>query len=262
MMRIRPKRLLSLFFSLALLALAAGCAVNPATGDRQLALFTLSPQEEAAIGAKTFPRVVQTMGGAYPDRELAKYVDKVGRRLGSVSHRPELNYTFTVVNDSSPNAFALPGGYIALTRGLLVNLENESQMAAVLGHEIAHVTARHASQGLQRGTLLNMALAVVSGTAGGSDYGILAEQAGALGAKLIDRSYSRDQERESDRIGIDYMAAAGYDPYGAVQLQEFFVEKVEGGGGSSWLTGLFRSHPFSRERLERNRDYVWQNYRD
>lgn len=258
----RLKRLLFLILVLAFSGLTGGCAVNPATGERQLSIFTLSPEQEAAIGAKTFPRAVQTMGGRYPDPQLAQYVDTVGSRLGSVSHRSELDYTFAVINDSSPNAFALPGGYIAITRGLLVNLENEAQMAAVLGHEIAHVTARHAAQGLQRGTLLNLAMAVISGTTEGSGYGMLAEQAGALTASLIDRSYSREQERESDRIGIDYMVEAGYDPYGAVQLQEFFVEKVEGPGNESWLTGLFRSHPFSSERLETNREYIQTNYSD
>ena len=257
----RVNRLLCMIAALAGFWLLAGCAVNPVTGERQLTLFSLSPEEEAAIGARTFPRAVQSMGGRFPDRQLSDYVNRVGDRLGSVSHRPGLDYTFAVVNDSSPNAFALPGGYIALTRGLLTNLENEAQMAAVLGHEIAHVTARHASQGLQRSTLLGVAQAVVSGAAEGSEYGVVAKQAGALAASLIDRSYSREQERESDRVGIDYMVEAGYDPQGAVQLQEFFAEKVEGQGDSSWLTGLFRTHPFSRERLEANRRYISQNYR-
>ncbi|MFO7983756.1 MAG: M48 family metalloprotease [Desulfuromonadales bacterium] len=255
-------RLLCMIAALAGFWLLAGCAVNPVTGERQLTLFSLSPEEEAAIGARTFPRAMQSMGGRFPDRQLSDYVNRVGGRLGSVSHRPGLDYTFAVVNDSSPNAFALPGGYIALTRGLLVNLENEAQMAAVLGHEVAHVTARHASQGLQRSTLLGVAQAVVSGATEGSGYGVLAEQGGALAASLIDRSYSREQERESDRLGIDYMVEAGYDPQGAVQLQEFFADKVEGQGNSSWLTGLFRTHPFSRERLKANREYIRQNYRN
>ncbi len=113
---------------------------------------------------------------------------------------------------------------------------------------------------MQRGTLLNVALAVVSGATGDSGYGVAAEQAGQLAASLVDRSYSREQERESDRLGIDYMVRAGYDPQGAVQLQEIFYRQVEGGAKPSWLGGLFRSHPFSKERLDANRDYLQQNY--
>lgn len=237
-----------------------GCAVNPVTGKTELALFRVSPDQEIEIGRKTFPRAVQQMGGEYPDPTLAAYLAEVGGRLGRVSHRPDLSYRFTVVNDSSPNAFALPGGFIAVTRGLLVNLENEAQLAAVLGHEVGHVTARHAVQGMQRGTLLNLTLAVLSGTTGETAYGALADQAGQLAASLVDRSYSREQERESDRLGIDYMVLAGYDPQGAVQVQEFFYRQIEGGASPSWLAGLFRTHPFSRERLEANLDYIRRQY--
>ncbi len=242
-----------------LLPLAA-CAVNPVTGRQELSLFQVSTAEEIALGEKTFPKALQQMGGELPDPVLAAYLSEVGGRLARVSHRPELPYRFKVVNDSSPNAFALPGGFIAVTRGLLVTLENEAQLAAVLGHEVGHVTSRHSVQGMQRGTLLNVALAVVSGATGDSGYGVAAEQAGQLAASLVDRSYSREQERESDRLGIDYMVRAGYDPQGAVQLQEIFYRQVEGGAKPSWLGGLFRSHPFSKERLDANRDYLQQNY--
>jgi predicted Zn-dependent protease len=243
-----------------LLLLAAGCAVNPATGRSELALIPVSTQEEIAIGEKTFPRAVQQMGGGYPDSRLDAYVNEVGRRLGRVSQRPDLPYQFRVVNDSTPNAFALPGGFIAVTRGLLVNLENEAQLASVLGHEVGHVAARHSVQGVQRGALLNLGLTVLSGVTGSTAYGPLAQQAGELTAQLVDRSYSREQERESDRLGIDYMVKAGYNPQGAVQLQEFFYRQIEGGAQPQWLTGLFRTHPFSKERLDANAAYVRAAY--
>jgi predicted Zn-dependent protease len=251
-----------IFLLLSLLTLAgfSGCAVNPATGRTELALIPVPTSQEIAIGEKTFPQAVQQMGGEYPDSRLAAYVNQVGLRLGRVSQRPELPYQFKVVNDSTPNAFALPGGFIAITRGLLVSMNNEAQLAAILGHEIGHVTARHAVQGIQRGTLFNVALSVLSGATGDTAYGPLAQQAGELSAALLDRSYSRDQERESDLLGIDYMVQASYDPQGAVQVQEFFYRQIEGGAKPMWLTGLFRSHPFSKERMLANEEYIRTRY--
>lgn len=237
-----------------------GCAVNPATGKRELALFQVSTVQEIGIGEKTFPQALQQMGGAYPDPQLNAYVDALGKRLGRLSQRAELPYHFRVVNDSTPNAFALPGGFIAVSRGLLVNLENEAQLAAVLGHEVGHVTARHAVQGMQRGTLFNLGLAVLSGVSGDTAYGPLAQQAGRLTASLLDKRYSREQERESDRLGIDYMVRSGYDPQGAVQVQEFFFRQLEGGAEPMWLAGLFRTHPFSKERMLANREYIDSSY--
>lgn len=257
----RTHNFLVLFFSLLTLSLlCGGCAVNPATGKRELALFQVSTSEEVAIGEKTFPRAVQQMGAEYPDARLNAYVNEIGRRLGRLSQRPDLPFAFKVVNDSTPNAFALPGGFIAISRGLLVNLENEAQLAAVLGHEVGHVAARHAVQGLQRGTLFNVALAVLSGVTSEAAYGPLAEQAGQLTASLLENSYSREQERESDRLGIDYMVRSGYNPQGAVQVQEFFYRQLEGGAQPMWLTGLFRTHPFSKERMVANEEYARTHY--
>jgi predicted Zn-dependent protease len=117
----------------------------------------VSREQEIAIGEKSFPQALQQLGGEYSDAELNAYVDRIGERLGRLSQRPDLPYRFRVVNDSTPNAFALPGGFIAISRGLLVHLENEAQLAAVLGHEVGHVAARHSVQGLQRGALFNLA---------------------------------------------------------------------------------------------------------
>ncbi|HAD03972.1 MAG TPA: peptidase M48 [Desulfuromonas sp.] len=242
------------------LLLVASCTINPVTGKDELALFAVSSDEEVGIGRKTFPQAVQQMGGVYPDAELNRYVQEVGGSLARLSERPELPWEFRVVNDSSPNAFALPGGFIAITRGLLVNLESEAALAAVLGHEIGHVTARHAVSGMQRGVLFDLGLTLLSGATGETGYGPVAQQAGALAADLLDKSYSREQERESDRLGIDYMVKARYSPQGAVQLQEFFSAKLEAGNQNSWLAGMFRTHPFSAERLRQNRLYLQEKY--
>lgn len=244
----------------ALLLVTTACTLNPVTGKEELALFAVSSDEEITIGRKTFPQALQQMGGVYPDAELNRYVQEVGAQMARLSERPELPWEFRIVNDSSPNAFALPGGFIAITRGLLVNLESEAALAAVLGHEIGHVTARHAVAGMQRGVLFDLGLTLLSGATGEAGYGPLAQQAGALAADLLDKSYSREQERESDRLGIDYMVKARYSPQGAVQLQEYFATQLEQGGEKSWLTGMFRTHPFSAERLQQNRQYLAEKY--
>jgi predicted Zn-dependent protease len=257
-MRIPHTRFM-LFAALALL-FVSGCAVNPVTGRQELALFSISASQEVKLGQEAFPKAVQQMGGEYDDPTLAAYVNGVGSRLAKVAERPELPYEFKVLNDSTPNAFALPGGFVAITRGLLVNLENEAQLAAVLGHEIGHVTARDSVQGMQRGALLNLGLSVLSAATGSSGYGTLTQQAGQLAAGLLDNSFSREQERQADRLGVDYMVRAGYNPRGSVQLQEFFYRTVEGGAEPMWLTGLFRTHPFSKERMQDLRAYIAERY--
>jgi len=240
--------------------LLAGCAVNPVTGRQELALVAVSTQEEIELGQKTFPQVLQKMGGRFQDPELDQYLQRIGLQLARVSHRPELPYQFKIVNDSAPNAFALPGGQIAISRGLLVAIDNEAQLASVIGHEIGHVTARHAVQGMQRGTMLGLGLSVLSGATSNSSYGELTQKAGQLAASLIDNTYSRDQESEADRLGIDYMVKAGYNPLGAAQLQAYFYTQVEKGADPNWLTGLFRTHPFSKERMIANEQYVRSRY--
>lgn len=241
-----------------LFAVLTGCAVNPVTGRNELALMDISSEQEASLGRKSFEPALQSMGGVYPDAAVTAYVDRVGQRVARRSHRPDLKYSFKIVNDSSPNAFALPGGFIAISRGLLINLENEAQLAAVLGHEIGHVTARHSVQGMQRSTLLSATVGLLGAVSG--EYADLATKLGGVTANLVDKRYSRDQESESDRLGIDYMVQSGYAPQGAVELQEIFYRKIEGGRNPDWLSGLFRSHPFSKERLEANRSYVASNY--
>lgn len=249
-----------IIFCFAIPLTNSGCAVNPVTGKTELAFYQMSDSEEIKIGQEAFPKAIQQTKGEYQDPVLQEYVNKIGLSLAQVSQRPRLPYKFKVVNDSSPNAFALPGGHIAITRGLLVGLQSESQMAAVLGHEIGHVTARHAAQGIQRGILLNLGLSILSGATSNATYGGVARQAGQIAAGIIDSSYSRDQEREADRLGIDYMVRAQYNPQGSVQLQEFFLKKSEGERDPLWIEGLFRTHPFSKDRLFANQSYIRKRY--
>ena len=140
--------------------LASGCTTNPATGGRMVSF--ISPQEEARIGAEQHRKLVPAMGGVISRRDVQRYVASVGHLLARTSEMPNLRFTFTVLNTDSVNAFALPGGYIYITRGILVHFTSEAQLAAVLGHEIGHVTARHSVSQMSTQTLLQGAVGVGS----------------------------------------------------------------------------------------------------
>lgn len=233
-----------------LLAGLSGCATNPVTGKSELAL--ISEQTELAMGQKQYQPSRQMQGGDYKlDPQLTRYVEQVGQRLAAVSDR-KLPYEFVLLNDSTPNAWALPGGKIAVNRGLLLELNNEAELAAVLGHEIVHAAARHGAKGVERGVLLQGALMAAGVATRDSDYSQLAVGAAAVGANLINQRYSRDAELEADYYGMLYMARAGYDPQAAVGLQETFV-RLSKDRNENWLSGLFASHPPSAERVEKNR---------
>lgn len=176
----------------------------------------------------------------------------IGKRLGAVSDRPELPYEFVVLNDSVPNAWAMPGGKIAFNRGLLYELNSEAELAAVMGHEIVHAAARHGAKGMERGILLQGAMIAVGIGAQNSNYGNLIVGASQLGAQLTTSKYGRDAESESDYYGMLYMKKAGYDPAAAVTLQETFV-RLSADKKSDFITGLFASHPPSPERVAANK---------
>lgn len=245
------RRRVVLLASMAFAQLSA-CVINPVTGDRELAL--ISADQEIAIGEQQYGPSQQMQGGEYAlDPELAAYVASVGQKLAAVSDRA-LPYEFVVLNSSVPNAWALPGGKIAVNRGLLTELDSEAELAAVLGHEIVHAAARHGALAMQRGLLLQGALIATQVAAQRSDYGSLAVGAASLGAQLLSMRNGREAELESDLYGMRYMAAAGYDPNAAVTLQEKFVRlSAQSGGSGGRLARLFATHPPSEERVAANR---------
>jgi beta-barrel assembly-enhancing protease len=237
----------------ALACSLAGCATNPVTGKKDLML--VGEGTELSIGQQQYAPMRQSEGGDYAmDPALTTYVQGVGNRLAAVSDR-KLPYEFIVLNNTIPNAWALPGGKIAVNRGLLVQLKSESELAAVLGHEIVHAAARHSAQQMSRGMLAQGGLLAAQVAASDSDYGGLYVAGAGLAAQLAMQRYGREAELESDRYGIDYMKRAGYDAQGAVLLQETFV-RMSGDKQSSWFQGLFASHPPSQERLDANRRHV------
>ncbi len=234
----------------------AGCAVNPVTGRSELSL--VSEAEERKIGAEQYVPSQQGQGGRYQvDPELTAYVSKVGKRLADVSDR-KFDYEFVVLNNDVPNAWALPGGKIAVNRGLLYELNNEAELAAVLGHEVSHAAIGHGAQAMTRGTLMQGAMAIGAIAVGTSDYkkyGDYVLGGAQLGAQLVTQTYGREAEREADHYGIEYMVRAGYDPHAAITLQETFVALFED-KKSGWMEGMFASHPPSAERVENNRAQV------
>ncbi|MEX2606062.1 MAG: M48 family metalloprotease [Kiritimatiellia bacterium] len=236
-----------LFFFLSLLFLfLTGCATNPVTGKSELQL--VSEEQEIAMGTKQYPYQIQLAGGEYLlDPDLSAYVREIGLKLAEHSDRPHLPYDFTIVNDSSWNAWAMPGGKIAIHRGLLEALRSESELAAVLAHEIVHAAARHSAQQIERNMWMQAGVAGLT-LAVEADLQDVVYQTGSLAAGITQLSYSRGAESEADYHGIHYMLQAGYDGSGAVTLQEMFAENQDSSGG--WLA----SHPTSIERVRRNRE--------
>jgi len=234
---------------LATLLAASGCAVNPVTGRPDF--MVVSETQELAMGQQNYAPMQQAEGGVYDvDPELTAYVRDIGNKLAAVSDRP-LPYEFVVLNNSVPNAWALPGGKIAVNRGLLTELNSEAELAAVLGHEIVHAAARHSAQQMSRGVILQGAVLATAMITGDNNFGNFAVGSAAVGAQLLNSTYGRGAELEADKYGMKYMSLAGYDPSGAVTLQETFVRLSEG-HDTDWLSGLFASHPPSRERVEAN----------
>lgn len=236
------KNILLLSFCAALLA---GCATNPVTGKREIRIF--SDKEEVALGAETRDSVIKQYG-RHADPVLEAYVARVGQKIAAVCDRRELTYSFYVLETDMVNAFAAPGGYIFVTKGILKTMSDESELAGILGHEIGHVVGRHSMKALEKQygyqAVLNIASLVTK-----RDLSALQQYTGYLTNMLL-LGYGRDNEFESDMLGTRYAMAAGYDPHGNVN---FFrkLEKMEGGKKASDLEKLFQSHPPTAERIKK-----------
>lgn len=242
------------FSIIALMLLLTGCSVNPVTGERQLSL--IGEGQELAMGAEQYTPTQQTQGGQfYIDPELTLYVSEVGQKLARVSDRPDLPYEFVVLNSSVPNAWALPGGKIAVNRGLLTKFEDEAQLASVLGHEIVHAAARHSVQRMQQGMLISAGVAGLGFALSDNEWAGLLMGGAAVGAQLALAQYGQGDELESDHYGILYMKKAGYDPQAAVELQEIFLE-LSKGQQAGFVNGLFATHPPSAKRVRENSKLV------
>ncbi len=233
----------------------SACAINPATG--QANIVTMTEKRELEIGAEEHAKVMQTMA-LVEDADLNAYVNEVGQRLAAVSDRPDLTFTFTVIDSPEINAFALPGGYVYINRGLMAYLNSEAELAAVLGHEIGHITARHAVQQQSRGSLARVASGVggvVAAVATGSGYiGSQIMDVGSLWAQAGLSGFGREHELEADTLGAEYLLRAGYNPQAVINVvtvlknQEDFNTKVANQQPS--YHGLFATHPRNDTRLQ------------
>ena len=228
-------------FALGGALLATACASNPVTGHREVSL--ISEAEEIEIGRRGDAEIRREMG-VYNDDELQRYVTGIGERIAAVSHRPHLPWTFTVVDAPAVNAFALPGGFVYVTRGLLAHMGDEAELAGVLGHEVGHVTARHVSQQYTRsaGGALGVLLASIF-VPGVAPFGDLANA--GLGTLFL--KYGRDDELESDRLGVEYATKAGWDPTGVPRFLETLsrLDSMSERGIPNWLS----THPDPGSRV-------------
>ncbi|MDO9204998.1 MAG: M48 family metalloprotease [Methylotenera sp.] len=243
-------RNLTLVLSIASTLFISACGTNPVTHKREIQF--VSESQEISIGKQNYAPTRQAQGGDYViDPELTAYVQSVGDKLAAVADR-KLPYEYAVINDSTPNAWAMPGGKIAFNRGLLYELNSEAELAAVMGHEMVHAAARHGAKSMERGVLLQGAMIAVGIGAQNSDYANLIVGGAQVGAQLTSKKYGRDAESESDLYGMQYMKKAGYDPTAAVTLQETFV-RLSADRKSNFIEGLFASHPPSPERVAANK---------
>lgn len=251
---------------LSLLALASGgvmtgCSVNPVTGQRELML--MSSGQELDIDQQHSPHQISADYGRVQDADLAAYVETVGASIGQVSHRPDMPYQYLALNANYVNAYAFPGGTIGVTRGILLSMESEAELAALLGHEVAHVSARHTAQRMTQQTLVGIAVAgagvalatQVDDTATALALGLGGVAAGALLAR-----YSRSDERQADALGLEYMTAAGYSPEGMVHLMDLLQNLSS--RQPSMLEQMFSSHPMSDERYRDAQREAAERYAD
>lgn len=249
------KRIASFLITGTLLTLLAGCQVNPVTGERHFQMYGSNWEQQ--VGAQMYTPLKQSQGGEFIlDPDLTSYVNEVGNRLAAQARRKdELEFEFSILNNSTPNAWALPGGKLVVNRGMLTELESEAELAAVLGHEIVHADAAHGARQQSTGMLAQIgaiaSMVVLSTKIESESTRQIAMLVPTVGAQLIMQKYGRDAERESDEYGMVYMAEAGYDPQGAVELQKKFVE-LSKDRNEDWLSGLFASHPPSQERVQNN----------
>ena len=241
---------LKLLISVSFLSLIISCSVNPVTGERDFVL--MSEDDELEMGRKYYSQILQSQT-LYQDPKIQSYVQSIGDSLAELSHRSDLIYRFTVLDSPAVNAFALPGGYIFINRGLMVYLSSEEELAAVLGHEIGHVTARHSVRQISQAQVLSIISYAVAREAGSAAGDLANIASGALVA-----GYGRDMELQADSLGAEYMAKKGYsasgmmDTISVLKEHELYSTEVSKRRGSNHQTyhGIFASHPSNDNRLK------------
>jgi predicted Zn-dependent protease len=234
----------------AVALVVAACATNPVTGKRELTL--MSEAQEIELGKQADAEIRRTMG-VYNDPELQRYVQQIGLKLAKSSERPHLPWTFAVVDSPAINAFAVPGGFIYLTRGILPFLDNEAELAGVLGHEIGHVTARHTVAQYSRQTAAGLGLGVLGVFIPAVGRAAPVAEAG-LGVLFL--KYGRDDEREPDRLGVAYNARNGWDPAGVAGMLETLAQLEEASGQRRGVPNWLSTHPAPADRVQEVQTFI------
>jgi len=246
--------------AMASAAALAGCATNPVTGTKEIMLY--SRRDEIAMDQQAAPHQFSADYGALQDVTTNNYLAEVGRQIAAVSHRPDMPYSFRGVNASYVNAYAFPGGSIAATRGILLTLDNEAELAALLGHEIGHVSARHTAHAMSKGALVSGGLTLAALLVGASDkhkdYAPWVIGLGSIGAGMLLARYSREDERQADELGLQYMVCAGHNPQGMVGLMDKLRKMEKDRPGVIEL--MFATHPMSAERYRMALERVQSQY--
>lgn len=253
--------------ALALASVLGGCSTNPATGEQMVTL--MSWDQERSLAAEAAPQFTEEFGGETPDASVQSYVDEIGGTLTrsalaqAYAEVPDLEWEYTLLDSAVLNAFALPGGKVYISRGLADKLNNEAQLAGVLGHEVGHVMARHGNQRITKQLGFNLAMTALAAGVGVADsdsaigqYGRYAVPAIAVGGNVVMLSYGRNEELEADTLGIQYMVDGGWDPTGQLQVMQILGAASQGNAPPEWLS----THPASETRVDRIRKLIRAEY--
>jgi predicted Zn-dependent protease len=235
----------------------SGCAFDPITGEAMISL--VSEEQEIAIDQAQSPHQFSADYGSNSDARLNNYVSHVGKSIAEASHRPQMPYNYRVLDANHINAYTFPGGSMAVTRGILVELESEAELAALLGHEIGHVNARHSAERSTKGMLAQAAVGIASSAVGNENVQQVVSGIGMISATALLAKYSRDNEREADQLGMDYSVKAGANPKGMVALMNM-LNSLHASSPNA-LEIMFSSHPMSDERLKNANAQMNSDYR-
>lgn len=238
---------------LFIFAFISSCSTNPVTGKKDFML--ISKKQEIAMGKQSDPEIVSYFG-LYDDAKLQKFIEDRGQKMAAISHRSELNYEFKIVDSPVVNAFAVPGGYVYFTRGIMAHFNNEAEFAGVLGHEIGHIAARHSAKQYSKAMLAQLGLVV--GMVVSPELAQFADIA-QTGVQLLFLKFGRDAERQSDKLGVEYSSKIGYDAH---EMAEFFrtLDRIQQQSGGESIPTFLSTHPDPADRLERVNELAtkWQ----
>ncbi|MCX8034374.1 MAG: M48 family metalloprotease [Thermodesulfovibrio sp.] len=239
---------------LSIFSISCVAEIDPISGKKTYTL--LSTQQEIEIGQKVVPTAINENDGLYPDREVQNYIKQLGAKIANVTPR-KVDYQFYIVNSPDINAFALPGGPVFITRGILLKMENESELAGVLAHELGHINARHHAKFLEKTYGMSILVSILGIALQGSDYASAVMSLAQVSAGLLQLKFSRDQENEADALGVRFSYQSGYDPRGLLSMFEKF-KTLEKGISVEWLS----THPLPDTRIKNVQQMISQQYPD